>query len=265
VHGEGSAIRSAVTHVYRLSDSHALRAWAQDALEGSNPDSDRDDITAEAEVGRAVLEFLRTNPTGDGAGLRAWVDATDPFGATVAGVELLTFHAAKGREWHSVVLVGCETSLVPHRSATTAAGRAEEARLLYVAITRATDHLTVTWARRRGGYQRRITPLLDGFVSTVAPLTARPQTVEVGERPHRDITIEQLRAWRTAVARAGNVLPEMICTDVTLAMIAESKPGSPEALEAATGIGLLTARRLFPGIAAALEDSGHARSTITGA
>ena len=62
---------------------------------------------------------------------------------------MLTFHGAKGREWHTVLLVGCETSLVPHRSATTNAARAEEARLLYVAVTRATDELIVNWARRR--------------------------------------------------------------------------------------------------------------------
>ena len=31
------------------------------------------------------------------------------------GVELLSFHASKGREWHTVFVTGVESSLVPHQ------------------------------------------------------------------------------------------------------------------------------------------------------
>ena len=86
-----------------------------------------------ARVAAAVLEYLREHPGGDGAGLRWWIATTNPFDEEESlGVELLTFHGAKGREWPTVVVTGVETGLVPHRSATTIAGRIEEARLLHV-------------------------------------------------------------------------------------------------------------------------------------
>ncbi len=67
-----------------------------------------------------MLDFLREQPLGDGATFRAWVATTNPFDdASTDGVVLLTFHAAKGREWHTVVVTGVESSLVPHKSAST--------------------------------------------------------------------------------------------------------------------------------------------------
>ena len=46
-----------------------------------------------------------SQPFGDGAALRTWIATTNPFAEpdAVVGVEVLTFHAAKGREWHTVV------------------------------------------------------------------------------------------------------------------------------------------------------------------
>lgn len=261
IHGTGSRLQPVLAHVYRLRDGPQLRNWAQDALEvevaagggdGAAPADtpQREDDTVA--VARAVLDFLRSQPVGDGAAFRAWVDATDPFGQAAQGVELLTFHAAKGREWHSVVLVGCETSLVPHRSATTNAGRAEEARLLYVAVTRATDELMVNWARRRSGYQRRLTPLLDGFES--APMrTVPPPTGLTGTRPERDATLDRLIAWRADAARTAGILPQELCADGVLSTIVDNPPADPDALDALTGLGALTSRRLFPGIVTALR------------
>ena len=131
--------------------------------DGRRPDDER--AIAERRVGAAVLEFLRDQPFGDGAGLRTWIATARPFADAdaTAGVEVLTFHAAKGREWPVVVVTGVETSLVPHRSATTNAARAEEARLLHVAVTRPADRLVITWAARRGGYRRQPSPLIAGI------------------------------------------------------------------------------------------------------
>ena len=55
---------------------------------------------------------------------RAWLDARAPFDELLAeqrseAVSLLTFHAAKGREWWGVVVAGAEDGLVPHSSAST--------------------------------------------------------------------------------------------------------------------------------------------------
>ena len=151
-------------------------------------------------------------------------------------------------------LIGCETSLVPHRSATTIAARSEETRLLYVAITRATDVLTVNWARRRGGYQRRPTPLLEGFSGASPELTAPPQELVHLPRSNRQVALERLREWRASRARAGGILPDAVCSDQALAVIAERRPATPDELDEVTGLGAITARRLFPGIAEALAE-----------
>jgi DNA helicase-2/ATP-dependent DNA helicase PcrA len=64
-------------------------------------------------------------------------------------VELATFHRAKGLEWESVCVIGIEDGYVPIVHAATAAARAEERRLLYVALTRASEQLHCSWARSR--------------------------------------------------------------------------------------------------------------------
>jgi DNA helicase-2/ATP-dependent DNA helicase PcrA len=239
-----SPIRSALGAAYRAADPHALRQWAHDTLEAAESD-------AESEVARLALDFLREQPTGDGGDFRTWVDTNDPFGQAVPGVELLTFHASKGREWHTVFVTGCETSLVPHRSATTAAAKAEETRLLYVALTRASDKAFVSWAERRGGYQRRPTPLLEGFVSRAPEPVAPPAELVHPHRSRRAELLDRLRAWRAETARASGIVAEAVCTDAALALIADHPPTSPEQLDELTHLGLLTSRRLFPGIAEA--------------
>ena len=259
VAGAGSELGTLLDAAYRMRDPDALRRWIRDQHDLADGDDD-----ARREVALAANDFLRDHPTGDGAALRAWVGATDPFGTTAAGVELLTFHAAKGREWHTVHLVGCETGLVPHRSATTNALRAEEARLLYVAVTRATDELTVHWARRRSGYQRQPTPLLDGFAPD-QPVAVPPPEELVRARPSaREETLVKLRDWRDHAARASGILPVELCSDKALALIADHRPTSPAELDSVTGMGAITASRLYAGITAALEGrTGHTPSPTT--
>ena len=62
------------------------------------------------------------------------------------GVELATFHRAKGLQWPAVAVIGLETGTVPIAFATTAEADAEERRLLYVALSRAEAHLWCSWA-----------------------------------------------------------------------------------------------------------------------
>ena len=61
----------------------------------------------------------------------------------------MTFHRAKGLEWQVVFVTGLERGLVPISWAGTPEARAEERRLLYVALTRASRELHCSWARRR--------------------------------------------------------------------------------------------------------------------
>ena len=158
----GTPLQAAVRQAAALGSASRLRGWAHDILDappvpqslrqrdGSPATARSDDTTdgdPERHVATAVLDFLREQPLADGATFRAWVATTNPFDdASTEGIALLSFHAAKGREWHTVMVTGIESSLVPHKTASTAADRAEEGRLLYVAFTRATDRLVVTHA-----------------------------------------------------------------------------------------------------------------------
>ena len=248
----GSPLAGVVRAVTALPSASRLRGWAHDVLEVEEIDAGDPVEGAERQVAAAALEFLRDQPFGDGAAFRAWITSTNPFADGVVGVEVLTFHAAKGREWPSVVVTGVETGLVPHRSATTAEARAEEARLLHVAVTRASDRLVVTWAARRGGYRRQPSPLIAG-IDTAGPVAAPPPP-ELRSPPCPErAPLERLRTWREQLARTAVVLPGEVCSDADLEAIAAACPASPSELAAATTLGPLTAARLFPGLRAALD------------
>ena len=79
--------------------------------------------------------------------LGAEVDTWDPRADRIS---LLTLHAAKGLEFPVVFIVGCDNGLLPLRSWRGAeVDYAEERRLLFVGMTRATTRLTLCTAAKR--------------------------------------------------------------------------------------------------------------------
>jgi DNA helicase-2/ATP-dependent DNA helicase PcrA len=85
---------------------------------------------------------------------------------TVQGVTLASLHSAKGLEWDVVFLVGVAEGMMPITYAKTEEQIEEERRLLYVGVTRAREHLFVSWALARspgGRAGRRPSRFLDGL------------------------------------------------------------------------------------------------------
>ena len=59
------------------------------------------------------------------------------------GVALATAHAAKGLEWHTVHIVGCQAEMMPHKKATDLE---EERNIFFVACSRAERELFITFS-----------------------------------------------------------------------------------------------------------------------
>ncbi|MGI9033141.1 MAG: ATP-dependent DNA helicase UvrD2 [Acidimicrobiales bacterium] len=114
-------------------------------------------------------------------------------------VTLATFHAAKGLEWPVVFLAGLEHGLVPVARAVTPEARAEERRLLYVAITRASQELHCSWAERRrfatSTVGRAPSPWLATVEAVISALAdARDSSGTIDWRHHLDRTRDRARA-----------------------------------------------------------------------
>lgn len=90
------------------------------------------------------------------------------------GIELTTVHRAKGRQWHTVLVLGCQEGLMPHAAALKQDprdGLEDERRVAYVAFTRATHELSVLY--EPDNHSRFLNEA--GLISTPATITA-PQT-----------------------------------------------------------------------------------------
>jgi DNA helicase-2/ATP-dependent DNA helicase PcrA len=96
-------------------------------------------------------------------------------------VTLMTLHNAKGLEYDTVFVVGCEDGAFPHMRALEEGGEEEERRLCYVAITRARQRLYMTWTRERRLFGRAEHNLPSRFIDELpAELTERHQKVGSG-------------------------------------------------------------------------------------
>ncbi|MGY1592730.1 ATP-dependent helicase [Geodermatophilus sp. SYSU D00965] len=194
-----------------------------------------------------AVDLVAEDPTMDLAGfvghLAARADAQ--HAPTVQGVTLASMHAAKGLEWDAVFVVGLVDGVLPiAQSLSRPEAVEEERRLLYVAVTRAREQLTLSWSLARNPGGRRSRPrsrFLTGLVPESTPTAApparrqkRPKVVLEGEAGE---LFERLRAWRSEAAASASVPAYVVFTDATLQAIAESRPSTLRELAALPGIG----------------------------
>jgi DNA helicase-2/ATP-dependent DNA helicase PcrA len=81
-----------------------------------------------------------------------------------SAITLMTLHNAKGLEYETVFVVGCEDGAFPHMKSLEEGSEEEERRLCYVAITRARSRLYMTWTRERRLFGRAERNLPSRFV-----------------------------------------------------------------------------------------------------
>jgi len=231
-------IQAAINLAAECGGRHSLATWAIDMLNESVDDAER-------MVADLVTRFLQLDQPGvvDGRSFAAWAAATAlDTPATSNGVEMLTFHAAKGREWRCVVVAGAEVGLLPHRSATSSEQRAEESRLAYVAVTRASHTLFVTHAQLRNRRTTGLSPLFAELPTAAHQETVLPLQHTQRSTDSRAELLQELREWRRLTAQRIFQDPQSVCSDDELATLARERPDTVEGL--ARVIGPLMARRL---------------------
>lgn len=184
---------------------------------------------------------------------------------TMEGVTLATIHAAKGLEWDAVFLVGLTEKLLPINHAIKSGDEhvEEERRLFYVGITRAREHLALSWALAKttgSRASRERTRFLDGVV----PGIEESQSSNRRYRPRRcrvcsgqlsspaekvlgrhewceydgdEDVFNALRAWRASVAKDSQVPAYVVFSDATLQAISEELPTSEAELLDISGVG----------------------------
>ncbi|WUM96067.1 ATP-dependent DNA helicase UvrD2 [Streptomyces sp. NBC_00322] len=151
----------------------STKGWTTEPPAGSGAVRDRWESLAA--LVRLAEDYVRVKPQATLSDLVAELDerAAAQHAPTVQGVTLASLHSAKGLEWDAVFLVGLTEGMMPITYAKTDEQVEEERRLLYVGVTRARLHLSLSWALSRspgGRASRRPTRFLNGMrPGSVAP------------------------------------------------------------------------------------------------
>jgi DNA helicase II / ATP-dependent DNA helicase PcrA len=299
----------------------AARAQGDDAAQ------DGPSLVADVQAVLAGLGWTTTAPTATGAVRERWeslaalvalaeeVAASRP-GARLAelsaelearaaaqhapsadGVTLASLHAAKGLEWDAVFVVGAQEGTIPISLAQTPEEIEEERRLLYVGVTRAREHLQISWslARSPGGRGQRQPSrfLVDVLAASTRTNTrsrvrarndragvaarcricARPlhnaAERKIGRCANCPVTFdeglfERLRDWRLRTAHEASVPAYVVFTDATLQAIAEARPLNDAALSAIPGVGAVKLDRYGSAVIALCRDTASPAAQESG-
>lgn len=223
-----------------------------DGRPGAEGSSHLDDLDALLQVAD-----LQPDPDRFEAWLRTALDGPrasdgDPTADAARGVTLSTVHRVKGREWPHVIVFGADAGIFPHRLTEDVE---EERRVFHVAITRGIEAVTVL------ADDDRPSPFLgelDGSAPKQAPrragvrtattttarsggaIAAKSATARAAE-PHLEgedlVLFEELRRWRSEVAKRQGGPAFIIFGDAPLKDIATARPADLRALSRIKGVG----------------------------
>jgi DNA helicase-2/ATP-dependent DNA helicase PcrA len=251
----GGPIEVALGQLHSLRDPRTPIKRILDEL-WSQPEGDARVLS---QLRRIAVEVARIEPDADAEAFREVAMAR--LATNLDAVTLTTFHRAKGLEWFHVHVVGVGEGAIPHPRARGTRARTEERRLLYVALSRATDSLSVSWHQRRP--TSWLLPLLGHGATPV-----RPQASVAASSP--DLARRRvLRERRALLARALGLKPELLLPDEVLEVLAHQRPADAEALQRLLGPALAARNpravdELWAACRAAYERSSS-KSTTSGA
>ena len=169
-----------------------------------------------------ATEFTLAHPEGDVAAFVEELSGRFSVERNARGVNLLTYHRAKGLEFDAVFLPRLLDGELPFRSGRSKADPDEERRLLYVGITRARRYLFLTWPTDAKAAR---SPFLDdlGIARQRPTKPARGPRVSIGAGGE---VFDRLKGWRRKRAEADGVPAYVVFSNKTLEEIAVRSPGT---------------------------------------
>lgn len=130
-------------------------------------------ISRENESEKSLAEFMLD--------VALLTDADEDKGDEKNHVTLMTIHSSKGLEFPHVYLVGLEENLFPSQMALhTRSELEEERRLFYVALTRAMNSCTLSWAASRFNWGQLVTSEQSRFIDEIDPRYLEFESVSRG-------------------------------------------------------------------------------------
>lgn len=167
-----------------------------------------------------ATELRRQDPTADYVALDDLLRGLQVKG--VDSVSVTTFHRAKGLQWHHVHLIGIGDRSYPSRRGLAPSALDEERRLLYVAMTRATDSLVISWSKP----STRPSALLAHLEGDEKPATT-PSVATSRGAPSMGTRLDR---WRVKVAQERRLPAYLVLSDIELRRLSRERPSDQQSL-----------------------------------
>lgn len=163
--------------IARVENLRELVRTAQDFVAGRSGTDPQGRVVADLDGVEQTEAFIEY------AALMSAAETPSGDAATRDAVQVATMHAAKGKEWAHVYVVGVEEDICPHKRSTTDAELAEERRLMYVAVSRAKKTLALTHVQTRRTFDQIVEATPSRFLNDLPVAVARVSAVPSRSTP----------------------------------------------------------------------------------